>query len=203
MLQTTVLAPWKRRLSDPAYEIEGHVRPVSPGAHAFSGTPTMLPSHTEPTLPAADAGCGMQNLSQLGPSSLTSPAAPPTTVAAAATVLAPSSTVTTPPTTVPATPAVIPSVEEKEALSLLASDQTVKAISMESIHSLSGDEKEAGVYIVGPVMGECFQPLQPGGAGEDAEGADSKDDTPLSVSAVRELWQMRSSMCYCHSVAAL
>lgn len=170
----------------------------------------MLPSHTEPTLPAADTGCGMQNLGQLGPSSLTSSATPPTTVAAAATVLTPSSTVTTPPcpvaappTTVPATPAVIPSVEEKEALSLLASDQTIKAVSMESIHSLSGDEKEAGVYVVGPVMGECLQPVQPGGAGEDAEGADSKDDALLSVSAVRELWQMRSSMCYCHSVAAL
>lgn len=182
-------ALWKRRLSDPASEVEVHPRAVSPGAHTFSGTPTLLLSHVKPPIPTVDTGCGLQNPSGLVPSS-------PTTTTT--TTTAPPTAFAAPPTTVATSPMLTATMGDKEALSLLASDQSVKAVSVESLHSLSDEEKhEVGIFKADLELEGDLQAVQHGDAAEDAVGADGKDDARLSVSAVRELWQKWSSTCYC------
>ena len=95
-------------------------------------------------------------------------------------------------------------MEDEEALSLLASDRSVKPVSVESLHSSSDDEEgEGSHYEANLAVKGTLQADQPGDAAENAVGADSKDGTQLSVAAVRELWRKWSSTCHCCTVAML
>ena len=222
-VQVTTYSAWRRKLSDSASDLEGmftghtyhklgllwaipsalspHADSVEQarvtGGHVFSDAPVLLPSH-ESNLPTTVTGSGLQNISATVPYPSTTVATPPTCVAVPpTTIAAPPTMVTAPPTTVLAP---LTTMEDEEALSLVANDKSIKTISMESLHSSSdGEEGEGDKFKVELVTKGGLQAFQLDDAA-DAVRADSKHGPQVSVAAVRELWLKRSSTCYCCTV---